>query len=190
MEWGAAQIALAIVGALFLSAVVAPAHPRLAVSLTTRVALSLAAGAYMAAAIGFGRSEPTSFEPVLWFVPVMVAVAVTRDLVGRHELRGLPVFPKHHRDLPFRNDARTAAVIHAPEDVDRSARAERAKDPATSSAELEELAYTLPEARSAVAAHPATPASVLSWLATHGDEAVIDAIALREDSAVSRAPER
>ncbi len=43
MEWGAEQIALAIAGALFLFGVVASLHPRLALSLTSRVVLSAAA---------------------------------------------------------------------------------------------------------------------------------------------------
>lgn len=190
MEWGAAQIALAIAGALFLCSVVASAHPRLALSLASRVTLSIAAGAYVAAATGFGRANFTLYEPLLWLVPVTVAVAVTRDVASRRQLRSLHVLPRRHPNPFVGNTPPAAAGSGAFNDVGEAVRAERAKDPAASSTELEEIAYTLPEARSAVAAHAATPASVLSWLASHGDEAVIDAIVLRDESSDSRAPER
>jgi hypothetical protein len=76
-------------------------------------------------------------------------------------------------------------VVAAPraEKADKpNSRVALAIDPAASSTELEELAYTSPETRPAVAAHAATPASVLSWLAVNGDDAVVAAIAARQES--------
>ncbi len=190
MEWGAEQIALAIAGALFLCGVVASVHPRLALSLTTRVVLSVAAGAYAAAATGYGWPASSAFGSLLWLVPLAVAVAVTRDMVDRRELRGVHVFPTRNGHLVARVTPPTAADAPSREVSDVSSQAQRAIDPATSSAELEELAYTHPEARCAVASHAATSANVLSWLARHGDDAVIEAIATRPQSERSERPPR
>ncbi len=174
MEWGAEQIALAVAGALFLVGLVASLHPRLVLSLATRIVLSAAAGAYVAAAITLSRFDSPMYGPLVWFASIAAAVVVTRDALGYrvHVLRWRGISAS--QDLPHQI---------AQDDVDLGddsrARIDRAMDPAASSAELEELAYTLPEARRAVAAHASTPASVLSWLASQGDDAVAAAIAER-----------
>ncbi|MBC7299292.1 MAG: hypothetical protein H5T82_10425 [Demequina sp.] len=182
MEWGAEQIALAIAGALFLLGVVASLHPRLTLSLSSRIVLSSAAGAYLAAAIAFSRIESPLYAPLLWLVPLSVAVVVARDIVshwGVYVLHGLPIL-RRDASSDLEPSGPAAAAAQAGVGDETRAGIDRAMDPAASSAELEELAYTLPEARRAVAAHAATPASVLSWLAAHGDDAVVAAIAARQ----------
>jgi hypothetical protein len=185
MEWGAEQIALAVVGALFFFLVVFSLHPRVALSLASRIVLATATGVYVTAALEFSRLESPWHAPLLAIVPLSVVVVVTRDVVNYRELRGLPVFPFQPRDLSTpRESARQVKVdIAQPELGDEvRSRIDRAQNPAASSAELEELAYRFPEARRAVASHAATPASVLSWLASHGDDAVVAAIAMRQGS--------
>ncbi len=185
MEWGAEQIALAVVGALFSILMVASLHPRVALSLASRIVLATATGVYVTAALAFSRLESPWYAPLLWLVPLSVVVFVTRDVVIHRELRGLPVFPLRPRE-PFtrRESTRQVAVDIAQPDLGAEARSriDRAMNPAASSAELEELAYRFPEARRAVASHAATPANVLSWLASHGDDEVVAAIASRQGS--------
>jgi hypothetical protein len=164
MEWGAAQIALAIVGTLFLSGVVVSLHPRFSLSLASRVVLSAAAGLYLAAALAVRGSDPLRYAPLIWLASVVVVAVVARDGL-RH---GTPRWP-HRSAIVGRASAPSPRVTTLLE-------------PTASSAELEELAYTTPEARSAVAAHAETPASVLSWLAHQGDDAVVAAIAARQES--------
>ena len=182
MEWGAEQIALAVVGALFFLGVVVSLHPRLTMSLTSRIVLAAAAAVYVTAALAFNRLESPLYAPLLWLVPLSVVVVVTRDVVIHRELRGLPVFPLPARDPSTRREsARPVAMATAQPELGDEARSpiDRAMDPGASSAELEELAYRFPEARRAVASHAATPANVLSWLASHGDDAVVAAIGAR-----------
>jgi len=192
MEWGAEQIALAIAGALFLLAVVATLHPRLALSLSSRIVLSAAAGVYVAAAMGFDHIESSAVMPLLWIVPLSVAVVVTRDVVSTQELRGVHIFRGRHTRITRDHDAGGPAdALGAPgptgSDLDLVA---RAVSPTTSSAELEQLAYTHPDARLAIALRADTPSSVLSWLASQGDAAVADAIAARQKSSDAATSER
>ena len=183
MGWGAEQIALAVVGALFFVLVVASLHPRVALSLASRIVLATATGVYVTAALVFSRLESPWYAALLWLVPLSVVVFVTRDVVNHRELRGLAVFPLQPREPSTHSEStRQAAVDTAQPDLGAEARSriDRAMDPAASSAELAELAYRFPEARRAVASHAATPANVLSWLASHGDDAVVAAIASRQ----------
>ncbi len=185
MGWGAEQIALAVVGALFFFLVVASLHPKVTLSLASRIVLVTATAVYVTAALAFSRLESPWYAPLLWLVPLTVVVVVTRDVVIHRELRGLPVFPLQPRDTAtHRESARQVAVDGARPERGEEARSriDRAMNPATSSAELEELAYRFPEARRAVASHAATPANVLSWLASHGDDEVVAAIASRQGS--------
>ncbi len=169
MEWGAAQIALAIVGTLFLGGVVASLHPRLSLSLASRVVLSAAAGLYLATAVAVRDSASSLYVPLIWLVSVIVVVVVARD--GTHH--GTPSWP-HFAPSASRATAPASHVLAS----------------AVSPAELEDLAYTTPEARSAVAAHAETPANVLSWLALHGDDAVVAAIAARQESGDAKSIDR
>lgn len=73
---------------------------------------------------------------------------------------------------------------HRPAD-DATARA-RAYNPYTDPSELADLAYSYPMLRAAIAGNPATPATVLDWLAESGDSAVMAAIAARGSSAPMR----
>ena len=187
MEWGVAQTALVVAGVLFLLCVVASLHPRVSLSLTSRIVLSAGAGAYVAAAIGFRRADSVSRVPVAWLVPiVLVAVlaVVARDVMT-------PVVARAHgRDrlgtfIPA--PARSMGAVASPVDAAASPTATetvlaQASDPTTSPSDLADLAYTAPEARSAVAANPGTPASVLTWLAANGDTAVVAAIAERQET--------
>lgn len=185
MGWGAEQIALAVVGALFFVLVVASLHPRVALSLASRIVLATATGVYVTAAIVFSRLESPWYAALLWLVPLSVVVFVTRDVVIYRELRGLPVFPLQPREPSTRREStRQVAVDIAQPDLGAEARSriDRAMNPAASSAELAELAYRFPESRRAVASHAATSANVLSWLASHGDDAVVAAIASRQGS--------
>ena len=193
MEWGAEQIALAIAGALFLAWIVASLHPRLALSLSTRIVLSVAAGVYFSAALAAGGSAPHRLVPVVWFVSCAVAVAATRELWVRHSLRSARAAWSRGRGLGARRSTALALshpVPPAPQDQHAVPVPTPALDPAASSADLEDLAFTFPEARPAVAAHAATPASLLSWLALHGDSAVVEAIASRQESAEVRREDR
>ncbi|HZJ40210.1 MAG TPA: hypothetical protein VFD20_04595 [Demequina sp.] len=170
---------------MFFVLVVASLHPRVALSLASRIVLASAMGVYVTAALAFSRLESTWYARLLWLVPLSVVVFVTRDVVIQRELRGLPVFPLRPRDQSTRREStRQVAVDSTQPDVGAEARSriDRAMNPAASSAELEELAYRFPEARRAVASHAATPANVLSWLASHGDDAVVAAIASRQGS--------
>jgi hypothetical protein len=54
-----------------------------------------------------------------------------------------------------------------------------AADPSAAADELATIAYMHPQLRATVASNPATPASVLEWLAALGDPAVHAAIASR-----------
>lgn len=191
MEWGAEQIALAIAGALFLCAVVATLHPRLSLSLPSRIVLSAAAGTYVAAAMGFQRVESSAAMPLLWIVPLSVAVVVTRDVVIRHQLRSVHLSwgRRLHGSVGHEADAAAVANQTPSQADDDLATAEQAVNPTTSSAELEQLAYTNPDARLAIALRDDTPSSVLSWIASHGDAAVVDAIAARQESSGARAGE-
>lgn len=193
MEWGAEQIALAVVGALFFLGVLASRHPSFTLSLTSRIVLAVAAGVYVGAALAFSRLESPLFAALLLLVPLSVVVVVIRDVVIHRESRGLPVFPLRPRDPSTHGElarpVAKATVQPEPGEEARS-RIDHAIDPAASSAELEDLAYRVPEARRAVASHAATPASVLSWLAAHGDDAVVAAIAARQGSGDTTAIER
>ncbi len=187
MGWGAEQIALAVVGALFLLGVAASLHPPFAVSPTSRIVLAAAAGAYVAAAIAVSSVEPALW----WLVSLSVAVAVTRDVVSHRHLHGVHLLPLRRRVFSTHRDAPGPIATAQPEpSAEVRSRIDRATDPATSSAELEEIAYTVPEARRAVASHAATPASVLSWLASYGDDTVVAAIVARQKSADTTAFER
>jgi len=193
MEWGAEQIALAVVGALFFFGVVGSLHPGFPLSLISRIVLAAATGVYVTAAVEFSRLDSSMYAPLLWLVPLSVVVVVTRDIVIHRELRGLPIFPLQSRDPSTHPEsARPVAMATAQPElgVEARTRLDRALDPAATSAELEELAYMLPEARRAVASHAATPANVLSWLAVHGDDAVVAAIAARQVSGNTTAIER
>lgn len=193
MEWGAEQFALAIVGALFLFGVVASLHPKVSLSLSSRIVLSSAAGAYLAAAVALSRIDSPWYAPLMWLVPLSVAVVVSRDVASHRGVQGLRGFPMRRRDASADREPSALAVAAAARANVRDetcVRIDRAMDPSASSAELEELAYTLPEARRAVAAHAATPANVLSWLAAHGDDAVVAQIAARQPPGDATAFER
>lgn len=58
----------------------------------------------------------------------------------------------------------------------------RAADPLTTAAELAEIAYHVPEARAAVAAHPAIHPALVAWLVDRGDPDVDRALAARDSA--------
>lgn len=167
MGWGAEETALAGLGALFLCGVIASLHPRLALSLASRIALSVGAGCYLAAAIAASSEANVGALPLLWalpLAPVTVAIMLIREMVmtgAGHRIHLVTPPPT------------------APTSTEIEQRKRRATDPSTPGPELADLAYTEPDLRVSIAANPATPSSVLGWLASSGDDAVLDAIAGR-----------
>ncbi len=191
--WSAEQIALAVSGSVFLVVVAASVHPRLTLSLTSRVVLSVGAGVSLGAAMTGSGSESPANGLLVWWVLISVAAALTWEVVSKLTSLGAHRLASRGRAKRSTPEVPTPVVaasppLHGTHDALRLV--VRALDPAASPAELEELAYTVPEARSAVAAHPATPASVLSWLACHGDDAVVAAIAARRESGDATAIDR
>ncbi len=169
MAWGVEETVLAGLGTLFLCGVVLSAHPRLTLSLASRIALALAAGGYLAAAVGSSSMEIVGGPRVVWILPVaplVAAVIVTRDMMKTGTVRRVHAMSRAASEEYHREQVAAATL----------ARATNLHTPAT---ELADMAYTEPAVREAIAANPATPSSVLTWLAATGDEAVLDAIAAR-----------
>ncbi len=169
MEWGVEETVLAGLGALFLCGVALSVHPRLTLSLASRIALALAAGGYLAAAVGSSSMEIVGGPRVVWILPVAplaAAVIVTRDMMKTGTMRRVHAMSR-------------AASVEYELERDAAAKRARAANPNTPATELADMAYTEPAVRETIAANPATPSSVLAWLATTGDDAVLNAIASR-----------
>lgn len=169
MGWGTEQTAFAVIGVLFLCGVVASLHPRVYLSLASRIALSSAAGAYAAAAFALPTLESENARSVWWILP-LVPVAVILLLV--RDLRMAPASVPVNDDTVASSESRVGEA--------------EASDPRTPGAELADLAYTHPDLRVSIASNPSTPSSVLGWLAASGDDAVVDAIAARQRPVADR----
>ena len=176
MEWETAQTVLAVAGALFLVGVVASLHPRVPLSLTSRVVLSAAAGAYVAGALAISHTGSVAYRSLVWLVLVAVLAVIARDLVETQRARRLGVTAP-----PVAEFSAKDPLVDVPSSGEEVSALARASDPSASAAELADLAYICPAARRLVASNPSTPASVLSWLAANGDATIADAIAQRHE---------
>lgn len=166
MEWGAEHTAIAGIGALFLCAVIATLHPRIALSLTSRVTLASGAGLYLASAFALASADAEArpaVAPLVLAVPAVVGLVLARDTAYESPARVRPAPPS----------GAPSAASPDPESW------RTACDPATSGADLADLAYTRADLRAAIASNPSTPASILGWLADQGDDDVVLAIASR-----------
>ncbi|WP_144268087.1 hypothetical protein [Demequina sp. NBRC 110055] len=185
MYWSGEEWMLLITGVLFAAAAAAGAIP--IVTLTRRSQLTFAAGAtaFIVAAIVLAQSETVVYPPLLWLVPLLPAAilaVITRDAVFARRAGGAATgaFQDH---LQRAADVRRASVIPvatatAGSPAERMLRM-RASDPTASPQELARIAYAHADLRALVAGNPATPVSLLEWLASVGDSSVHAAISTR-----------
>ncbi|GIG54012.1 variant leucine-rich repeat-containing protein [Demequina activiva] len=130
--------------------------------------------------------EDVRFPVILWLVPLVpiAAIAVLLRDTRASATPAAPATPTVRRASAFSPDGDRAAMTSAAIRVLR----ERAASPRSSAHELEQLACLHAHLRPVVAANPATPANVLSWLSTLGDVQIDAAIASRRSVASVATP--
>ncbi len=185
-------------GALFIVVLLLGRSPTVSLSRMSYVMFSAAAAVCVTAGVLLATVDDAWYPPVLWLLPVIPAVEIVilvRDALSREEdaaeaaeLVAIEV-GEPRVDHPVTSIPRRVAKIlpqsagrgtQHPAD-DAAARA-RAHNPHTDATVLADLAYGYPGLRAAVAGNPATPATVLDWLAESGDPVVTAAIAARGSS--------
>lgn len=175
MGWGADGSAFAVTGALFLLCGAIVSGPRVRASRTALWTLVAAASAFIVAAFLSRSYGGWTTSPWIWLVALLplgsMAFCGARVLAERHATSTCVASQRSAR-------RRADSAAEAAEET-TSSPLRRAADPAASPTELADLAYAHPELRTVIASNPATPANVLGWLASSGDDAVADAIAGR-----------
>ena len=185
MGWGADGSAFAVTGALFLlwgaiaSSSVVRARLAILVSILVAAAVFITA-AFLSRAHGGWSSSRLTWCFVL--LPIaFAAVFAVRAAAGLSGERSRPA--RQAREHAARRQVDGASDA---DDVSASSPWLRASNPAASGTELADLAYAHPELRAVIAANPATPATVLGWLAATGGDGIADAIAARPPDSTSR----
>ncbi len=174
MNWSAEEFVLVITGVLFAGIVASSRLPRVELTLTSRRAFAIGAVVFVGAAAALGTVENASYPPLLWvlpLVPLMVIGVLIHDAIAvGAATSGQDPAMSAHEDVSLLEEL----------EVDIRANGSRvASDPRSSAEDLAEIAYAEPKLRPAVAANPATPASLLEWLSALGDPAVQRAISAR-----------
>ncbi|MFW2512524.1 hypothetical protein ACNI3K_01965 [Demequina sp. SO4-13] len=189
MYWSAEEFVLVITAFLFLAIVASSFLPRVELTPTSRATFAIGAAACIGSAALLVRIEDVHHAQFLWVLPVIpitVIAVMARDAISRSLQPALAAAPATHvRRMP----AFVAPVGEVAVREERGQRVlrERAASPDASPQELASIAYSHPEIRATIAGNPATPASLLEWLASGGDTAVHAAISARESAPRSAA---
>lgn len=185
MSWSAEESVLAVTGVLFFAIVVMSFMPRFEMSTMSRSAFAMGAVVTVVLAPLLAMNAAVQYPPLVWLLP-LVPVTVMGVLI-RDARRGVPQPSVVIPDAPVVDpDAPRRAAFFPPDEPlvslgeggDGSAR-ERASDPGASAHELADIAFAYPHLRATIAQNPATPATILEWLASHGDPVINAAIAAR-----------
>lgn len=203
MRWTVAEFLLLGTAALFATALVMAVRLRMSPTRPSLWILGVATVVCAATAVGLAAVDNVRIPGVLWALPVIpVAVigVLARDVRRRDRLPVAIEVPAPKAATATLGEASgdvlgdtVVARVGMPQGAssagnladDAVARA-RAHNPHTEPTELADLAYGYPGLRAAVAANPATPATVLEWLAGSRDPVVTAAIAARGSSASMR----
>lgn len=210
MHWTVEEWVLLATGGLFAVVLVLCRATHARLSRASYVVFSLAGVVCVTAALALSTIETVWFPPVLLSLPI-VPLVVIAVLIYEAVSRGQAT-PQHGDPVAHLEPEPQQAAEHAGDRVfiarpavpqrtrgyldsdigvddrpanDAAARA-RAHNPHTAATELAALAYGYPALRAAVAANPATPATVLEWLAKSGDPVVTAAISARGSSLARR----
>jgi hypothetical protein len=210
MYWTAGEFVLLGTAALFGVVLLLGLLPAVRLWLVSRVVFAVAGVLCAGAALILASFDHVNYPALMWtvpLIPVTVIVVMVRDaarttgvLVDEPALVAVAtaepepeaqtptqatvaqadvVVHRIRRPVPFTERRRTNLA------EDAVARA-RAHNPYTDPTDLAELAYGYPMLRAVIAANPATPATVLDWLAETGDPVVIAAISARGTSVLIR----
>lgn len=180
----AEEFALIITSFLFLGLAAFSFPPRVELALRSRATFAIGVALFLGTAALLVGIENVQHSSWWWVVPVLatLAMAVREHLVGLKASGGSETIgPRSSSEIaavdvkPGPSQARLTAHVAAA----CSLRA-RAANPTTSPQELVSLAYSNPALRATIAVNPATPATLLEWLADVGDPAVQAAIGARE----------
>ena len=176
--WSTESVALVVTGGLLALVVITSLHPRVALTPGSRIVFLAGAAAF----VGFALAAEYAIDVTV--PPVVLALPVLPISVGAVLIRAAVSEPRGARQVPAATvPARPAVqfpVAPAPFGA-QGPGAERllASSPYATPSELSELAYGHPELRTAIAANPSSPASLLQWLTEQGEPAVLAAISAR-----------
>ncbi|WP_084079376.1 hypothetical protein [Demequina sp. NBRC 110057] len=174
MSWSGEEYVLLTTGVLFAGAVAASAHPRVTLTTRSRVTFSVGAAAFMLGAIFLASIETVVYPSLVWLtplVPLAILAVMLRDAWVAPPAAPASAVVRRTSLIPVHQATPGSAS-------DRLLRS-RAADPTATPAELARIAYAHPDMRATIAANPASPASLLEWLASVGDPAVHSAISTR-----------
>ncbi len=192
MFWSAEEYVVLLTGVLFLALVAGSFLPGVELTRSSLLAFGLAGVVFVGAAVVLARVESAQYLPLVWVLPVvplLVIGVLARDAVvdRRHHAQPERVSANAR---PEPGDPLAASTISPAEGSahvgggEGSPRA-LAADSDSTPTQLAEIAMLHPELRATVARNPATPSSVLDWLAGQDDPVVMAAIASRQPRAAS-----
>ncbi len=185
MHWSGEEWMLLITGVLFAAAAAAGTIRFVTLTLRSQLTFTVGAAAFIVAAIVLAQRTDVLYPPFLWLFPLLPAAilgVIVRDALVTRRIGGA-AGASQAGSVVEAVDVRRSSVIPVAAATTGSPAARllrmRAADPTASPQELARIAYAHADMRAIVAGNPATPVSLLEWLASVGDSNVHAAISTR-----------
>lgn len=185
MYWSSEEWLLLVTGVLFAAAAAASTIRFVTLTRRSQVTFTVGAAAFLVAAYVLAQIEAVVYPPFLWIlplVPLVILGVMARDAVAASAAAAKTPRTPATADAGVTRASVIPVATAAPGSPSDRLLRMRAADPAASPQELARIAYAHRDMRTLIAGNPATPASLLEWLASVGDPAVHAAISSRQSA--------